>query len=216
VKHYKREILFGYPIHRIRIDPDSYDKNKIVSDIKKNYEIDNNRNEWGSSNLHHPYGDWKNEKFIDINYSQLRKVYSKTFSEFFANFFEFSEPFNYHWNIVNYTAIKTGQYMKAHTHPEYDFSCTHYINFDSEKHSSIRFVNSSPTGLFGREIMTEQYSISDRTKPANSYLYGDFDIPILENDMIIFPATLQHEVPVQKKVDECRICIVTNIKLLNK
>ena len=115
MKHYKREILFGYPIHRIRIDPDSYDKNKIVSDIKKNYEI-------------------------DINYSQLRKVYSKTFSEFFANFFEFSEPFNYHWNIVNYTAIKTGQYMKAHTHPEYDFSCTHYINFDSEKHSSIRFV----------------------------------------------------------------------------
>ena len=104
--------------------------------------------------------------------------------------------------------------MKAHTHPEYDFSCTHYINFNPEKHSSLRFVNSSPTGLFGREIMNEQYLIADRSHLSNSYLYGDFDFPTAEDDMIIFPATLQHEVPKQEETDELRICIVTNIKLM--
>ena len=207
--------LFGFPVHTIRIDPDSYDKDKIVSDIKKNYEIDDSRNEWGSSNLHHTYGDWDNEKFIDINYNKLKQVYQKTFDDFFhTDGFVSGEPFNFHWNIANYTAIKTGQYMKAHTHPEYDFSCTHYINFNPEKHSSLRFVNSSPTGLFGKEIMNEQYLIADRSHISNSYLYGDFDYPSLEDDMIIFPATLQHEVPVQKETDELRICVVTNIKLL--
>jgi hypothetical protein len=207
-------MLFGFPIHNVFINPNSYDKETIVSNIKKNYEIDGDRNEWGSSKLHHPYGDWDNEKFIDINYNKLKEVYQKTFDNFFKNHFKSTELFNYHWNIVNYTAIKTGQYMKAHTHPEYDFSCTHYINFNPEKHSSLRFVNSSPTGLFGKEIMNEQYLIADRSHISNSYLYGDFDYPSLEDDMIIFPATLQHEVPVQKETDELRICVVTNIKLL--
>ena len=207
-------ILFGFPVHNVKINPNSYDKEIIVGDIKKNYEIDSDRNEWGSSKLHHPYGDWDNEKFIDINYNKLKEVYQKTFDDFFKNNFKSAELFNYHWNVVNYTAIKTGQYMKAHTHPEYDFSCTHYINFNPEKHSSLRFVNSSPTGLFGRQIMDEQYNISDRSHISNSYLYGEFDYPAVEDDMIIFPATLQHEVPVQKETNELRICIVTNIKLL--
>lgn len=212
-------ILFGFPVYNFRINPDSYDKQKIVSDIKQNYEIDGNRNKWGSSNLHHPYGDWENEKFISINYNKLKQVYQKTFDMFFHDDgwnrgFIGNKPFNFHWNIVNYTAIKTGQYMKAHTHPEYDFSCTHYINYNPEIHSSLRFVNSSPTGLFGREIMNEQYDIADRSNLSNSYLYGDFEYPAVEDDMIIFPATLQHEVPVQKETDELRIVIVTNIKLL--
>ena len=104
--------------------------------------------------------------------------------------------------------------MKSHTHPEYDFSCTHYISFNPEKHSSLRFVNSSPTGLFGREILGEQYHIADRSDISNTYLYGDYDYPAAEDDIIIFPATLQHEVPAQPETDELRIVIVTNIKLL--
>jgi hypothetical protein len=47
-------------------------------------------------------------------------------------------------------------------------------------------------------------------------LYGDYDYPAVEDEMIIFPATLQHEVPVQPETDEMRIVIVTNIKLLRK
>jgi hypothetical protein len=62
--------------------------------------------------------------------------------------------------------------------------------------------------------MNEQYDIADRSNLSNSYLYGDFEYPAVEDDMIIFPATLQHEVPVQKETDELRIVIVTNIKLL--
>ena len=205
------DMLFGFPVHKIRIDPDSYDKDKIVSDIKENYEIDNSRNEWGTSNLHHTYGDWDNEKFININYNKLKEVYHKTFEDFFHNDFKNSQHFNYQWNIVNYTAIKTGQHMQSHTHPTYDFSCTHYINFNPEKHSSIRFVNLSSMGLYGKEIM--KFNIADNMDISNSYLQGGWNYPLSEDDMVIFPATLHHEVPKQEETDELRICVVTNIEL---
>ena len=210
------DMLFGFPVHKIRINPNSYDKDKIVNDIKENYEIDNNRNEWGTSNLHHTYGDWDNEKFININYNKLKKVYHKIFEDFFHNDFKSLQPFNYQWNIVNYTAIKTGQHMQSHTHPTYDFSCTHYINFNPEKHSSIRFVNLSSMGLYGKEIMKSKFDIADNRDISNSYLHGGWHYPLIEDDMVIFPASLHHEVPKQEETDELRICIVTNIKLYEK
>ena len=210
------DMLFGFPVHKIRIDPNSYDKDKIVNDIKENYEIDNNRNEWGTSNLHHTYGDWDNEKFININYNKLKKVYHKIFEDFFHNDFKSLQPFNYQWNIVNYTAIKTGQHMQSHTHPTYDFSCTHYINFNPEKHSSIRFVNLSSMGLYGKEIMKSKFDIADNRDISNSYLQGGWNYPLSEDDMVIFPASLHHEVPKQEETDELRICVVTNIKLYEK
>ena len=37
--------------------------------------------------------------------------------------------------------------------------------------------------------------------------------PLSEDDMVIFPATLHHEVPKQEETDELRICVVTNIEL---
>ena len=208
------ENLFGFPVHKIRIDPDSYDKDKIVSDIKENYEIDNNRNEWGSSNLHHAYGNWENEKFIAINYDKLKQIYQKTFEDFFKNTFNNSKPFNYHWNIVNYTAIKTGQYMKIHIHDDYDFSCTHYIKFNPKKHSSIQFVNLSPMGLYGKNITNSAFEIGNRQDISNSYLQGSWNYSLSEDDMLIFPGSLHHEVPKQEETDELRICVVTNIKLL--
>ena len=207
------DMLFGFPVHKIRIDPDSYDKDKIVNDIKENYEIDNSRNEWGTSNLHHTYGDWNNEKFININYNKLKEVYHKTFEDFFSNDFINSKHFNYQWEIVNYTAIKTGQHMQSHTHPTYDFSCTHYINFNPEKHSSIRFVNFSPMGLFAKCITKSTFDVADNTDISNSYLQAGWKFPLEEDDMVIFPATLHHEVPKQEETDELRICVVTNIEL---
>ena len=210
------DMLFGFPVHKIRIDPDSYDKDNIVSDIKENYEIDNSRNAWGISDLHHTYGDWNNEKFIDINYNKLKVVYHKTFEDFFSNNFKSSKSFNYHFEIVNYTAIKTGQHMDFHTHPSYDFSCTHYINFNPKKHSSIKFGNFSTMGLYGKELMKETSNISDHHDISNSYLLGGWHYPLEEDDMVIFPASLHHEVPKQEETDELRICIVTNIKLYEK
>ena len=210
------DMLFGFPVHKIRIDPNSYDKDKIISDIKENYEIDNSRNEWGTSNLHHAYNDWNNEKFIDINYNKLKEVYHKTFEDFFQNNFKFSKSFNYQWNIVNYTAIKTGQSMRSHIHEEYDFSCTHYINFNPEKHSCIRFVNFSPMGLFGQSITKSTFDVADNMDISNSYLQNGWKFALEEDDMVIFPGSLHHEVPRQEETDELRICVVTNIKLYEK
>ena len=69
-------------------------------------------------------------------------------------------------------------------------------------------------GLYGKEIMESQFNIVDNTDISNSYLQGLWDWPVNEDYMVIFPATLQHEVPKQEETDELRICIVTNIKLM--
>ena len=100
------------------------------------------------------------------------------------------------------------------------------------KYLSISIYNITPNDIYynpSHKIFVDNFSLNfrelrtGRRAPAagskiqnksNSYFYGDFDYPATEDDMIIFPATLQHEVPVQKEIDELRICVVTNIKLL--
>ena len=41
--------LFGFPVGIYKINPNNYDKEKIVSDIIDNYKIDANRNNWNKS-----------------------------------------------------------------------------------------------------------------------------------------------------------------------
>ena len=81
-----KQFLFGFPIIKQSINKNLYDKEKIVSDILYNYNINANRNNWDSeevkygrptSNLHHSYGDLNNNDFIEIDYSRLIPVYDK-------------------------------------------------------------------------------------------------------------------------------------------
>ena len=79
--------LFSCPIYKIRIDPNSYDKEKIINDIKYNKSLKNTRNEphqnFGNCDIHHSYNDFDNVNFRSINYDKLTAVYSESFSEFF-------------------------------------------------------------------------------------------------------------------------------------
>ena len=38
------EPLFGCPIYKVKIDPSSYDKDQILSDIEHNYNLNSFRN----------------------------------------------------------------------------------------------------------------------------------------------------------------------------
>ena len=53
----------------------------------------------------------------------------------------------------------------------------------------------------------------DLGAPDNSYLLEDFIMPCQEDDMIIFPSTLNHEVVEQGPTKEPRITISTNIEI---
>ena len=57
------------------------------------------------------------------------------------------------------------------------------------------------------------HNISNNKISDNSYLYEFFTFPVKEDDMIIFPAALDHEIAVQGPTKEPRITISTNIKI---
>ena len=61
--------LFSLPIYQIKIDPNLYDKEKILSDIEYNKSLQNSRNATHqkigryNSDIHHSYKDFDNEDF---------------------------------------------------------------------------------------------------------------------------------------------------------
>ena len=57
------------------------------------------------------------------------------------------------------------------------------------------------------------YNISNDKILDNTYLYEWFEFPVKEDDIIIFPAALDHEIPVQGPTKEPRITISTNIRI---
>ena len=61
---FQTDILFGLPIYKTKIDPDSYDKKKLLSIMKKNYNLGPRNNfDQINSNVHMSYADEKNSKF---------------------------------------------------------------------------------------------------------------------------------------------------------
>ena len=63
-----------------------------------------------------------------------------------------------------------------------------------------------------KDVQKDLYNVLDNTEADNSYMWKQFLFPVKEDDMIIFPASLNHEVSPQKKTNKPRITIATNIK----
>ena len=89
------------------------------------------------------------------------------------------------------------------------FSTCHYLNFKDD-HTLTRFNNPANFAPF---IKFCSLDLLDLTAPDNSYLIEDFIMPSQEDDMIIFPSALNHEVVEQGPTKEPRITVSTNIKI---
>ena len=212
---------FSCPIYKIRIDPNSYDKEKILNDIKYNKSLKNTRNEAyqiiGSSatNIHHSYMDFDNEDFRIINYEKLADVYLKIYKEFFnKELYTTKVSFNYEFEIVNYSAMTEGQWLPVHNHIEFDdFATCHYLNFKND-HNLTNFKNPAIFAPFAKYIQPELNNMMDNMVPDNSYLWERFTFPVKEDDMIIFPAALDHEIKPQGLTKEPRITVSSNINIV--
>jgi hypothetical protein len=208
--------LFSCPIYKIRIDPNSYDKEKILKDIKYNKSLKNTRNSlqenFGNCDIHHSYKDHNNENFRTINYEKLLVVYQKFFKFFFDKVLFTTKQFNWNFEIVNYSAITEGQYFPIHNHIESAFAMVHYLNFKDD-HKLTRFYNPATFAQYMRNIRPELYNVVSDTID-NSYMYEFFDMPVEEDDILIFPATLNHEIPAQGPAKEIRITISSNLEIL--
>ena len=211
--------LFSCPIYKIRIDPNSYDKEKIINDILYNKSLKNTRNDThqiigDNSDIHHSYQDFNNVNFRPINYEKLTVVYLEIFNEFFNKEIFRKKNFNFEFGIVNYSAMTEGQWLPKHDHWKMDdFACVHYLNFKKD-HNPTCFQNPTKFAPYVRYIRPELIDTFDDSVPDNSYFWEHFELSTEEDEMFIFPAALTHEVMMQGPTKEPRITISTNIKIV--
>ena len=225
INEFIKTYLFSCPIYQIRIDPNSYDKEKIINDIKYNKSLKNTRNDphqniGGTSDTHHSYRDFDNENFRSINYEKLQSVYLKMIKEFFEKEIQMKKTvktFKYKVEFLNYSAITEGQWLPFHNHlgAGDDFACIHYLNFKDD-HVHTTFNNPINFTPFLKFIQPELYDILDNRTSDNSYLEEYFGFPAEEDDMLIFPTALNHQCTMQGPTKEPRITISSNIKLLEE
>ena len=223
-KNFTKTNLFSCPIYKVRIDPNSFDKEKIINDIKYNKSLKNTRNDTHqkigmiNSDTHHSYKDFDNEIFRPMNYDKLAAVYLEIYKEFFEKKIYMKKAikkFKYNFQIVNYSAVTEGQWLPFHNHSGGgdDFACIHYLNFKND-HVSTTFKNPINFTPFLKFIQPELYNILDYLVSDNSYFEEYFNFPTEEDDMIIFPAALDHQVMMQGPTKEPRITISSNVKMI--
>jgi len=213
--------LFSCPIYKIRIDPNSYDKEKIINDIKYNKSLKNTRNDphqniGSPSDIHHGYQDLDNEDFRPINYEKLTNKYQETFQRFFDKEIYSAKKFKFKFEIVNYAAMTEGQWLPSHNHlgSGDDFACIHYLNFKKD-HVLTDFHNPAKFALYLRHLRPEMVDILNNKILDNSYMWEWFQVPVEEDDLLIFLAALNHEVQVQGPTKEPRITISSNIRIVD-
>ena len=219
-----KRILFGVPVVKSWINPDLYDKSNIVKAIHHNYKIDPNRNEWPGgeySNIHHSYNDWKNPKFKKIDFSKLINVYKKVIVDS-INTYRFKGRVDITAFIRNYTCMKTTQSMQQHNHVSpyrqidnehhTDFTSIHYIKFNEKKHIPTMYVNSQAWSKYYDHMCPKHKSFLDDTYTENSFIFDEYQLDVLEDDIVFVPSILEHHIPIQTS-DETRITIVSNISI---
>ena len=204
------------PIWKENIDFKLYNKKEIIDTITRNYHKNRSRNTWWSdtSDVHHVYNDWDNTEYEcpDWNNS-LIGLYRGVLQRFFNSIN--ASLFNFDFDIANYTCYGNSQYIQEHLHPKTDFVGIHYIRFDDESHTPTRFINPMGYAKYLEDIVPEKRRIKyDVNDISNSWMFPNWELKVTEDDMIIHPALLAHDVrPQTCNDDNLRIASVLNINV---
>lgn len=133
--------------------------------------------------------------------------------EKFLSSLRFTQNVSYCYEIVNYTCMKSSQYMRPHVHPDCDFSMIHYLKFDKNNHNPTIFYNPSSLSKFYGTLFPNLHEKLDSSYSQNSFLSESFYFNVEEDDICIVPGFLSHSVPTHNEAKESRITIVTNITI---
>jgi len=207
--------LFGTPYYKSKINSILYNKYEIINAIENNYRLDSSRNSWDghdvySSNVHQSVNDFDNTKFDSINFEKLLPLYNEKINEFFSQL-KLKKSISYKYQIVNYTCMKSTQFLKEHTH-DCEFAAVHYIKFNPVKHLPTFYVNDSGYCNYLAQVIPKLTSVLDPTNIENSWASKYFYMTVEEDDFVIVPGVVPHFVPPSHS-DELRITIVVNIKI---
>ena len=206
------DYVYGLPAYITKINPELYEKNKILSQIEKNYKISKVRNKWSlksfiKTDIHQSLEDENNPRFKKINYYSLPQQYKKVITDF-CDKLSLSGPIKFSYHIANYTCVKHNSVMTPHIHTDCTFSLIHYMSFDKKQHLPTVFRNPY---IFGQLLpYQKQLQTMFSNKKENSWLYKEWTIDTEEDDVIIVPAILEHYV---RNLDskKSRITIAVNI-----
>lgn len=217
---FEKYTVFPTNIWKTHIDPSLFDKETFVSVMYENYKRDPYRNAWDNDGtLHHCYNDWDNPKFISPDISLLMTAYSNVVNKFVSHISPLLNKIpKFNFVLTNLTANKEGQYMAEHDHLSYNeaggcvYSAVHYIKLESHQPSTTFF---NPV-IAGHHHTTFEYATKyfNSTSIENSANCNKWEIPTVEDDLVIFPAYLKHKVRGnwrQLSPDELRITSVFNI-----
>lgn len=192
--------LFPTTAWRFRIDPNSYDKARLVREATENFRRDPYRNKWANDGtLHHCYDDWDNPNFIkyDFNKMNLVQIYQPLVHQF-TNSLNLSRQINYSFEIVNVTVNGPKQYMGVHNHvvdtPNKTtcFVGVHYIKLLPHQPSTT-FMNPIGAAAFPTFFNYARGYFSDESHDTSSY-QQQWEINTQEDDLIIFPSYLNHKI----------------------
>ena len=206
-------LLCGFPILYTSIDPNSYDKEKIVDTITNNYKKQNVRQNWSTSayetNIHHSAGDEGNEKFTFPNYDKLTKTYIKPLQEY-KKFIGLKKDIGLDLCIANYTCSSHKSFMEPHIHFECEFSMIHYLKFDQSQHAPTIFLNPYESWEWWSRTLKNKINCE---KTHQAWVYSELNYPTKEDDLIIFPSMFRHFVN-NKPSKDPRITVASNITLI--
>jgi hypothetical protein len=206
--------LFGFPTYISYLGDEKYDKKKIIKAIENNYKINKKRNCWEEGNLHHSlFDDKNNNKYNKINLDTLKPIYHKHILKFIDSLKLNYAP-NYHYEIVNYTCMDVDGYMPFHIHKKCDFAAVHYLQYDNTNNNATRLLN--PLTYLPDFIESEYpntFKKLDKNVSDNSFMLKSWVYNTQEDDLLIFPASLRHDVSQLKKTNKLRITISLNITL---
>jgi hypothetical protein len=217
---FKKHNLFASPVYVATIDPTSYKKDEFIKMVESNYEKNPHRNKWDDdSDMHHNYGDEDNPLFkrydFEDTFKSLADQYNNIVREYIAQM-HFNKRVNYRWAIENVTGMKETQYMRSHSHMEFDgdktaiASAVHYLRY-KEGHLPTTFE--TPLSVIYADAIYKSYrKVLENSYPENSNYYSRYSIDTKEDEFHIFPSYLKHYVPRQKS-NELRITVVINIEL---
>jgi hypothetical protein len=206
--------VYGLPAYITKINPKLYEKDKILSQIEKNYKISKVRNEWSTdsfikTDIHQSLEDENNPRFKTINYYSLPQQYEKIIADFFHKL-ALRKSFKSPYVIANYTCVRHNSVMSPHIHTDCTFSLIHYLSFDKKQHLPTIFK--SP--YYFNQLLPQQQNLRNifDNQEENSWIYKEWVIDTEEDDVVIVPAVLEHCVR-NLDSEKSRITIAVNISI---
>jgi len=203
--------LFAIPLWKTSLNVDEETKQKILNQIKFNY---NNHKDY-----YHP--DWNClvhstiSENNNIDYSSLLPFYKKEYEDFASQYHLGLNQHNY-WIAkpwYNYYVKHSSQEIHDHikVYSEENkfnfFSGVHFLKLN-QSHPKIVFYNTNTCSPY--QHMDKINSYFNHKNVKHSFLCRSFEIDVKENDIIIFPSFLEHAV-FKQKIEEPRITISFNI-----